>query len=457
MRCWVSARMPAPPFAELASRVATLHRRDTAGYDEARQRVIWNKRLEQARTPDAIVECRSAAEVAAAIRFAAAHGLQVSSRGSGHHYEAAALRDRGLLLDLGGLDSIEIDPQARLAKVGSGAVGGPLSERLAEHGLAFPVGHCVDVGLGGYILAGGFGWNAGEWGAACANVAAIEMVTAAGEIVLASEDSHPDLFWAARGAGPGFFAAVTAYHLRLHPLPPATYAWRAFFSASDAPAIADWLTAATDAAHPAAEVGCFLLNHWDTREPAVILRVAACGESEEEARDRVSSFVAPPASVEPLSEVKGEFVPFTELFRMSPMPSGKRVVADHIWSDAPLGELLLAIHHLPSPSAHSTVDLIALGGHSRIALPDAALSVGGGTGAGIYALWDDPADDEANRTWVRRIDDALAPLRTGRYVGEADLTSGPDRLAECFTPEALKRLRKLRQEHDPNGLFFTWP
>ena len=106
----------------------------------------------------------------------------------------------------------------------------------------------------------------------------------------------------------------------------------------------------------------------------------------------------------------------------------------------------------------STVDLVAFGGHSRIPpCANAALSVGGGTGAGIYALWDDPADDEANRAWVRRIDDALAPYRAGRYVGEADLTAGPERLAECFTPEALERLRALRLTHDPGGLFFTWP
>ena len=97
-------------------------RRGETGYDEARKRVTWNKRLEKARSPDAIVCVRSAEETAAAIRFAAANDLKVSPRGSGHHYEAAALRDGGLLLDLGGLDSIEIDPQARLAKVGSGAV-----------------------------------------------------------------------------------------------------------------------------------------------------------------------------------------------------------------------------------------------------------------------------------------------------------------------------------------------
>src|SRR5690606_25327397 len=143
---------------------------------------------------------------------------------------------------------------------------------------------------------------------------------------------------------------------------------------------------------------------------------------------------------------------------MSAMPAGKRVAADHLWSDAPLGELLLAIHELRAPSPQATVDLVAYGGHSRMELPaDAALSIGGGTGIGIYAMWDDPAEDAANRTWVRRVDAALAPLRTGRYIGEADLTRGPDRLAECFTSEALARLARLRLRHDPEGLFFQWP
>lgn len=428
------------------------------GYDTARERVIWNKRLDKARAPDAVVSVNSAEEAAAAIRFAATHGLKVSPRGSGHHYEAAALRDGGLLLDLGGLDFIEFDSEQRTARVGAGVRGGELSERLAAQGLAFPVGHCVDVGLSGYILAGGFGWNAGEWGAACANVAAIEMVTAAGEIVLASANDHADLFWAARGGGPGFFAAVTAYHLRLHPLPPVTLAWRLALAIDRAPALADWLTAATAAAHPAAEIGCFVLTHWDTGEPSVILRVSACAESEDEARARIASFFSPPPTVERLGEAKPEVLPFTGLFEMSPMPEGKRVAADHLWSDAPLGDMLMAVHELPSPSRHSTVDLVAFGGHSRVpGCDDAALSVGGGTGAGIYALWDDPADDEANRTWVRRVDDALAPFRTGRYVGEADLTSDPARLAECFTPETLERLRELRKRYDPDRRFFSWP
>ena len=320
-------------------------RRGEPGYDAARERVTWNKRLDKARSPDAIVTCRSANDVASAIRFAAEAGVRVSPRGSGHHYQAAALRDGGLLLDLGGLDSIEIDAAGRTARVGAGVCGNALGKALAARGLAFPVGHCVDVGLSGYILSGGFGWNAGEWGAACANVFAIEMVTAAGEIVVASHDRHADLFWAARGHGPGFFAAVTAYHLKVHPLPPVTFAWRLILAAERAPALADWLTAATAAAHPMAEVGCFALTHWDSGAPSVILRVSACGESEAEARDKIASFLSPPGEIARLGEPKAEVLPFTDLPKLSPMPDGKRVAADHLWCDALLGDLLMAAHH----------------------------------------------------------------------------------------------------------------
>lgn len=436
----------------------TFLRRGHTGYDEARRHAIWNKRLDSARAPDAVVCCGSTEQVVAAVGRAREQGLKVSPRGSGHHYEAAALRDGGLLLDLGGFKRIDIDAEAGTAWVGAGVCGGDLSERLAECGFAFPVGHCVDVGLSGYLLAGGFGWNGGEWGAACASVEAIEAVTAAGELVIASESEKADLFWAARGHGPGFFAAVTAYRLRLHPLPPAVWAWRAMFPLECAPKLVDWINAASAAADRSLELGCYVLSAPDSGVPAIIVRVSASGEDEEDARARTASFASPPSGVERLWEPKGEALAFTELPRLSPMPSGKRVAADHVWSDAPVGELLLAVHHLLPPSRDSTIDLVAYGGNAAVALPaNAAMTMVGRTGAGIYALWDDPADDEVNRAWVRRVDDALAPFRTGRYVGEADLTRTPERLAQCFAPGVLERLAEVRTRYDPDGVFFAYP
>jgi FAD/FMN-containing dehydrogenase len=450
--------MTAGPFKALEPFVTGLVAAGSGEFGDARERLIWNKRLAQARSPAAIVRVGSAEEVAATLRFAGEQGLKVSPRGGGHNYQASALRDGGILLDLGALDTVEIDTMAETARVGVGIEGGVLSEKLARAGFAFPVGHCVDVVLSGYLLSGGFGWNGGEWGAACGNVRAIEMVTAAGEIVLASEDRHPDLFWAARGAGPGFFAAVTAFHLKLRPLPATAYAWRAAFAATSAPALADWLTSATAAAPAGTEVGCFLFAHWETGEHAMVLRVSACGDDEADARAKVASFAAPPRSVRTIGEPKGEALPFTELFKLSPMPSGKRVAADHLWSDAAIGDLLLAVHELPAPGPDSTIDIVALGGHAPVVMPpDAALSVSAGTGVGIYGLWDHAADDEANRAWVRRVDEALAPFRTGRYVGEADLTAEPGRRAECFTPAALERLEALRRRYDPDGRFAVWP
>ncbi|HEY7805734.1 MAG TPA: FAD-binding oxidoreductase [Croceibacterium sp.] len=451
---------PAPDdsFDKLAGKGAAVHLAGTSGFDQARDRAIWNKRLAQARTPAAIVSVDCAEQAAEAVRFAVSNGLTVSPRGGGHNYEASPLRDGGILLDLGGLNGVEVHAEKRIAKVGAGILGSALSEELARHRLAFPIGHCVDVALSGYLIAGGFGWNAGEWGAACANVEAIEMVTAAGEIVLANADNHPELFWAARGNGPGFFAAATAYHLKLHPLPPTAYAWRAAFAATSAPELAEWLTAAVAAAPAQTEVGCFLFAHWDTGEHAIVLRVSACGDNEADAREKIAPFTAPPRAARMIGEVKEGPMPFTELFKLSPMPAGKRVAADHMWSDAAIGDLLLAVHELPAPSPDSTIDIVAFGGHTPVAAPEnAALTVSGGTGVGIYALWDDAAGDEANRAWVRRVDDALAPFRTGRYVGEADLTLGPQRRGECFTPEALERLEAIRRRYDPDGLFPPWP
>ena len=115
--------MAADPFKALEPLVAQVTPAGSAGFDTARDRAIWNKRLALARAPDAVVAVRSAEEAAEAIRFAVRNGVKVSPRGGGHNYEASALRDGGILLDLGGLDAVEIDRAARTAKVGVGIQG----------------------------------------------------------------------------------------------------------------------------------------------------------------------------------------------------------------------------------------------------------------------------------------------------------------------------------------------
>lgn len=435
--------------------------RGAPGYDCARATAIWNKRLDTARSPDEIIRCADAEDVAHAIRRARDHGHKVALRGSGHSYIAAPLRNHGVLLDLGALDFIEINAAARTARVGPGVRGGDLIAALADHGLAFPIGHCSTVAMGGYLLSGGIGWNCGSWGPACKYVRAVELVTSKGEVIIASERENADLLWAARGAGCGFFAAVTAYHLDLPQLPPAARLWTASFTAASAPALADWLTIATVAADPAAEIMCLVGRDLKSGEPCITIRAVTTGDDDEDAANRIASFRSPPADAEPTGLAEERALAFHELTVLSAMPDGKRVAADQCWSEAPIGELLLAVAHLAGAASNaSTINLVSPGGNGRIpGMTDGsgALSIGGGVSCGIYGMWDDPADDALHMDWVRQADAALRPCRQGRYIGEADLTAGPERVAECFSPMAFARLEALHGEWDADGVFHSWP
>ena len=179
-----------------------LLRSDDPGFELARRGLSWNART-PSRRPDAIARAASADDVVTAVRYARERGLRVALRSGGHSWWGAPLRDGGLALDLCALRDIEIDALSRTAWVGPGVRARDLARALAPHRLAFQVGHCASVAVGGYLLAGGFGWNAGEWGPACLSVRAIEVVTGAGEHIVADETRSVELLWAARGAGPG--------------------------------------------------------------------------------------------------------------------------------------------------------------------------------------------------------------------------------------------------------------
>lgn len=141
----------------------TTLQKGSADFDRVRATMTWNARIAGARTPEAIVEATSTADVVAAVKYARAHNLKVAIRGGGHNYHGAVLRDGSLLLDLSRLKLIKIDAAGRRASVGPGIKGGELIAALAPHNLAFPVGHCSDVNLSGFLLNGGYGWNLGEW------------------------------------------------------------------------------------------------------------------------------------------------------------------------------------------------------------------------------------------------------------------------------------------------------
>jgi len=220
-------------------------RRGAAGYEELRRSLVRSALL-PARYPEVIVRAQTIDEAVAAVRLARELGLKLATRSGGHSWCAAALRDGSLLLDLSRLNDLRIDHDGRRMTVGPGLTNGGLTGALAGHGLGFPAGHCRDVGLGGYLLTGGLGWNAGTWGPACHSVAAVEVITAQGDVVVADDRHDPDLLWAARGAGPGFFAVATSFEARLYEAPRFTLTSSFAFPLSALADVAAWVARLAD-------------------------------------------------------------------------------------------------------------------------------------------------------------------------------------------------------------------
>src|SRR5918911_1342239 len=193
-------------------------------YDQARR--VFNGRID--RRPAVIARCTNTADVVAAVDCAREQGLLTAVRGGGHSFSGLSTCDDGIVIDLSGLKSITVDPDARRARAGGGVLWGEFDAATQAHALHTPGGRVTTTGVGGFTLGGGYGWTSSKYGLACDNLLSAELVLADGRVVRASEHEHPDLFWGVRGGG-GNFGIVTEFEFRLHALGPIVLAGLTMF------------------------------------------------------------------------------------------------------------------------------------------------------------------------------------------------------------------------------------
>lgn len=432
--------------------------RGEPGFEDLAFGTLWNRRHPTDRTPDVIVRVAGDADVAEAVRAARAGGLRVTVRGGGHNWCSPSLREGGMLVDLTDLTQVlEVDADARTAVTEPVVSNRDMQALLNAQGLAYPTGHCPEVKLSGYLLGGGMSWNACGWGEGYTGVEAIDLVTADGELVTASATEHPDLFWAARGAGSTFFAVAVRFHLRLQTLPAAMRATSAFFALADAEPVAGWLQELAPALPANVELTHFMLQAPPEVAGGKVCLVTATAftDSEEEARHALAPLqdcaVAAPLAAEPPAPTD-----FPALFDLSGSmwPPDLRATVDAMYFDAGVAEPVAAIReHVARFPEDLTVVLFAIPTGPPTPAPDAAFSHHGRLYGGPWTMWREPADDAEQLAWHARCVDLLLPLAAGHYIGESDTMGRPDFAERAFSPEHRARLAELRRRYDPDGLF----
>ncbi|WP_457105363.1 FAD-binding oxidoreductase [Methylobacterium sp. P5_C11] len=437
---------------------------DEAGFPEALHGNLWN-RLIPDRAPQLIVKAADEDDIIAAITFARANGLKVVVRGGGHNWCQPTLRNGGILIDLASLDKIiSIDVENRRAVIQPIVSNRAIQKALNAHGLAFPTGHCPQVKASGYFLGGGMAWNPTVWGYGAESLEAIELVTAEGALIRASETENADFFWAARGAGSGFFGVVTKYYLKLHALPKAIQGSEYFYRLEDAPAVGTWLGEAAARIAPSVELSQFLVkappalaadqNGW-----VCMVTATAFEENPEAARTALQPLDDAP--VKPLSRSGPTPLDFEQLFDASGalFPEGVRSRVEATYSNHSPGAVMAAIQSLwRSAPSETSVFLLTIFCGPNVPGPqrDMARSITSRIYGGPWTMWRDPHTDEANAAWHRELIAVLKPFNIGYYIGETNTVEQPDIVAQAFTPEKWQRLCDLRDRYDPDRVFFDY-
>jgi len=448
----------ADPSGDLSGVLSGMLARGGTGYEDARRRGVWQTSTPE-RYPDVIVQAHSVAEVRDVVRYARARRTTIAVKGSGHNYTSTYLRDGGVMLDLSRLKQVTFDAGGTEVLAQPGITNGELSEALTAHGRAFPTGHHGGVGLGGYLLGGGMGWNGETWGQfACFNVAAVKVVTAAGTTLLADAHSHPDLYWAARGAGPLFCGIATEFRLKTYPAPPQILSSQLTYPLSSSGAIARWLQRIAD--ERPADLDLFLLmlsedkpkaGGGSERRQTALVYMLSYATDRSVAQDTLHRVARAAPTADVLDRQELVPVSFADLYADSLTGPARRVGADTAWTNDSIQATEILARHFESVPSTATVGIINYRATPRLPA-DAAFTVSGAGFVQWLGQWEGAEHDAENQAWVQAAAHLLEPCTVGAYINECDILRRPERIERCLSPGHLQRLRQIRAQYDPDNL-----
>ena len=421
-------------------------------YDMARQ--VNSARADK--HPALIVRAADAADVARTVNLARESGLHLSVRGGGHSVAGYGTNDGGIVLDLGPMKGLHIDPDRRVAWAQPGLTAKEYTVAAAAHGLATPFGDTGSVGIAGLTLGGGIGWLVRKYGLAIDALEAVEIVTADGRQVTASADSHPDLFWAVRGGG-GNFGVVTRFQFKLYPV------GEILGGALFMPATRDVLRSLVPIAASAPEE-LTTISFLMALPPAPFVPAELVGTMSLAIMFVYSGDPAEgQAALQPFRDVATPLVdmampmPYPGIYQMLESAETRSLgvhrsrflsALDDEAIDAILGAMAA-----PS-SAMTVIQLRVLGGQmARVGATETAFAHrDAAVMAMILTLYEDPSTEAAQVAWTEALHGKLATNDVGVYSNFLE-AEGEERIRAAYPAGAYERLADVKRRYDPANLF----
>lgn len=455
--------VPAHGIAELAEFKGEIITRANPLYLEWFWGLTWYTHKPR-RFPRLIVQPEDVDDLRLAVAYAAKAGLRIAPRASGHNITHSPLREGVLTIDTLKLDHVEIDATAKTAWAGPGVLSERLNEALAEHRLAFPSAHTGFVTLGGYLLGGGMGWNMQQWGMAANSVLAVEVLLADGTTVLASEEEHPDLYWALRGVGPASFALILRYKLRLHDAPKAVQ--NIYYVPVER---IESILAEVQRLAPVHRYSSELLGSFGYFNPPgtpdaekkwhMVLMLYAFGPTAKEALAAAKVFNDSPVLRKEFQFARNRVLDYQQLYAQlgaTDAYSIYRSTEIAFFTDNPGRCVRTTLETLAkqkiNPLSFGFVELDC----NPVVQGPASFTYGAPHYISWYLISNSPEQVADNEKLAVELHDALKPDIKTYYLNEVDFNLFPESIEASFTPAKWRRLREVRKRYDPHNLFVSW-
>ena len=429
--------------------------RGADGYDQARFAHIFNARRPE-RYPAAVLLAESEDDVVDGVRIARDCGWKAAIRAGGHSFPAWSLRDDALVIDLGGFKEIALDENTGVVSVTPAVSSRELNAYLSDYGRFFASAGCPSVGLGGFLLQGGFGLGFRGWGYSAEQVVAIDVVTADGQLVRADEQSHSDLFWAARGAGPGYCGAITRFRLRTRPNLAGLASTMQVYPLERYAGVLEWAWGLHHTLPPDVGLVPIAVIPPGSDEFMFIVRATALSASRDHALEVLAPLAESPFLDDALVVRHAQPTTIAAGFEFADaiQPHGMRYLVDSAWLDGPPRDCVAAAKQLVTerPSGargHAFFNFML----PRSDAPDMAMSLRAEVMLGSYIIYESEQNDQAYSAWHADAFKPLEPFTVGQYWGDSDQTQ---REVKTLTDDAWARLQQIRAERDPSGLFVDY-